>query len=102
MSPSKCWLFVDEHEDSIDDGWFAVEMLSQAFVDLPASHHSGGTCLAFVDGHIEMKKWTDPRTRRPLLRQMRFGGPDFFPNNNDILWLQQHTTYDKQTIGEAY
>ena len=30
--------------------------------DYPPVHHSNGTCLSFVDGHIEYWKWKDPRT----------------------------------------
>jgi prepilin-type N-terminal cleavage/methylation domain-containing protein len=30
--------------------------------DYPPVHHSNGTCLSFVDSHIEYWKWKDPRT----------------------------------------
>jgi prepilin-type N-terminal cleavage/methylation domain-containing protein len=30
--------------------------------DYPPVHHNNGTCLSFVDGHIEYWKWKDPRT----------------------------------------
>jgi hypothetical protein len=48
--------------------------------------------LAFVDGHSEIRKWVDPRTR-PILRPgqlLPLGVPS--PNNRDVDWLQDHTT----------
>src|SRR5262245_46371392 len=45
-APAKTWLFVDEREDSINDGWFAVSMdnydpsnpAGDVIVDFPASY----------------------------------------------------------------
>jgi len=62
-SPSQAWVFIDEHERSINDGWFAIDMTgSRGFLDLPASRHSQRYTLAFVDGHAEAWKLDDPRT----------------------------------------
>jgi prepilin-type processing-associated H-X9-DG protein len=99
-SPSKAWVFIDEREDSINDGWFAVDMngfdpLSSAsylIVDYPASYHNGAGGLAFADGHSEIRKWVDPRTVPPLRRgvELALGQPS--PNNQDVAWLQERTT----------
>jgi hypothetical protein len=37
-SPSPCqlWLFVDEHPDSINDGFLATDVAAQQFIDVPA------------------------------------------------------------------
>jgi prepilin-type processing-associated H-X9-DG protein len=75
-SPSKCWVFIDEREDSINDGWFAVDMSgfdprqpnSWVIVDYPASYHNGAGGLAFADGHSEIKRWVDARTTPVLAR----------------------------------
>jgi len=98
--PSQTWCFLDEREDSINDGWFAVNMEgydpirpgSYVMVDYPASYHNGAGGLAFVDGHSEIRKWVDPRTR-PVLRPgqlLPLGVPS--PNNRDVDWLQDRTT----------
>jgi prepilin-type processing-associated H-X9-DG protein len=98
--PSQTWCFIDEREDSINDGWYAVNMegydpirpASYVIVDYPASYHNGAGGLAFVDGHSEIRKWVDPRTR-PILRPgqlLPLGVPS--PNNRDVDWLQDHTT----------
>src|SRR5579859_6263391 len=42
--PADTFVFIDEREDSINDGWFAVDMVNQGpmtqWVDLPASYHN--------------------------------------------------------------
>ena len=95
-SPSKCWVFIDEREDSINDGWFAVDMVgfdprnpnAWRTVDYPASYHNGAAGLSFADGHSEIKKWLDPRTT-PVLKKgqlLQLGVNS--PNNPDVEWLQ--------------
>jgi prepilin-type N-terminal cleavage/methylation domain-containing protein/prepilin-type processing-associated H-X9-DG protein len=97
--PSMTWLFLDEREDSINDGEMVVGMFgypdqpaSWMIVDYPASYHNGAGGFAFVDGHSEIKKWRDARTM-PVLRQ----GQDLTlnipsPNNQDVFWLMERTT----------
>src|SRR4051812_10150523 len=62
--PSGTWLFLDEREDSINDGEFVVGMSGYPdkpqqwmIVDYPASYHGGACGFAFVDGHSEIHKW---------------------------------------------
>lgn len=63
--PSSAWVFIDEHEHSINDGWFAVDMRGhQGFLDLPANRHGNGYALSFADGHVEVWKFLDPRSSR--------------------------------------
>lgn len=99
--PSKTFVFLEEREDSINDGWFAVDMGgydprspgSFTIVDYPASYNNGACAFSFTDGHAEFRKWVDPRTK-PFLRP---GQP--LPlgvgsaNNLDVEWLQDHSTY---------
>ena len=63
-SPSQALVFVDEHEKSINEGWFAIDMLgNHGFFDAPGTRHSGGFTLAFADGHAEIWKLRDPSSR---------------------------------------
>ncbi len=99
-SPSKAWVFVDEREDSINDGWFAVNMegfdplrpAAYQIVDYPASYHNNACGFSFADGHSEIKKWQDPRT----MPKLRPGQPIPLgvasPNNKDVDWLQQRSS----------
>ena len=62
---SKAWVFIDEHERSINDGWFAFDMIgSRGFIDVPASRHGNRYVLAFADSHAESWKLDDTRTIR--------------------------------------
>jgi prepilin-type N-terminal cleavage/methylation domain-containing protein len=62
--PSDRYVFMDENERSINDGFFLTHMTTQASQnDVPASHHDGAYPLNFSDGHVEMVKVLDGRTR---------------------------------------
>jgi prepilin-type N-terminal cleavage/methylation domain-containing protein len=99
-SPAKTWVFIDEREDSINDGWFAVNMdgydpirpTAYIIVDYPASYHNGAGGLAFADGHSEIRKWKDPRTRPKLRRGQLLALGQASPGNPDVDWLQQRSS----------
>jgi prepilin-type N-terminal cleavage/methylation domain-containing protein/prepilin-type processing-associated H-X9-DG protein len=93
-SPSLAWVFIDEHGDSINDGFFRVDMSSSTmWRDLPASYHGSSGALSFADGHAEIRRWTDSAIRnRPVSRtKPPSGGVEASPNT-DLLWLQSCTT----------
>ncbi len=94
-SPSGTFVFIDEHEDSIDDGWFAVDMADRGAAiiigNYPASYHNGAGGLSFADGHAEIHRWLDPRTRIKVTHTyMNLNVPS--ANNKDITWLQERST----------
>ena len=61
--PSKLFVFIDEHEDSIDDGHFLVwPFPDDRWVNLPAGRHGQTGTLSFVDGHVEKWKWSAPKS----------------------------------------
>lgn len=102
-SPSKCWLFMDEREDSINDGWLAVDMTgwdpsnpgSVILVDYPASYHNKAGGISFCDGHSEIKKWTDPRTTPVLRKGQLLSLGVASPNNKDVIWMQERSSSKK-------
>ena len=58
------YVFLDENERSMNDGFFLTHMTTQTMQnDVPASHHDGSYPLNFSDGHNEMVKLQDGRTR---------------------------------------
>ncbi len=58
-SPGLTFVFLDEREDSINDGTFSTAVDSPGFLrDVPASYHGGSGGLSFADGHSEIHKWT--------------------------------------------
>ena len=88
------WVFIDEHGDSLNDGFFRVNMSSTtAWSDLPASYHGGSGALSFADGHSEIKKWTDSAIKdRPVTKTQYASGSATASPNTDLLWLQERTT----------
>jgi prepilin-type N-terminal cleavage/methylation domain-containing protein len=85
--PSKLWVVMDEHELSIDDGWFLVTMDdSQPFASFPATRHQQGYLWSFADSHVEYARLRDPAA------MLMAGGKLIAANNADWLRLKQATT----------
>ena len=95
--PAMTWVLIDEHPDSINDGFFVIDMrpypnpAAAALPDFPASYHNGAGGLSFADGHAEIKKWLDPRTKPKVLKRAMTGAPPQ-GNNPDVVWLWERTT----------
>jgi prepilin-type N-terminal cleavage/methylation domain-containing protein/prepilin-type processing-associated H-X9-DG protein len=93
LIPSKAWIFIDEHPNSINDGYFQVGMTSDLFPDVPASYHNKGAGFSFADGHSEIKRWKNsntiltPQAGIPPVHNLAAG-----PNNQDLIWLRERTT----------
>lgn len=80
------WLMADEHEATIDDGYFLVTMDDyRPFASHPALRHQRGFALNFVDGHAESWKLRDPNSGRT-------GQSQVSSRNTDWLRLKQVTT----------
>ena len=96
LSPTLLWVLVDEHPDGINDAALGVQMassLAQTFmVDFPASYHNGACGFAFADGHSEIHKWLDSRTKPPVKYNGRLALAQRQPNNADIWWMVQRTS----------
>lgn len=83
-SPANLWLLVDEHPDSINDGWLIPNPIEpNRFVDLPASYHNGACGFAFTDGHSEIHKWHGA-TIQPVIKQQYNG---FAGDPRDVQWF---------------
>lgn len=95
-APSNLWVFVDEHPDSINDGWNIMNPRSDnTWVDFPANYHNGACGYAFADGHAEIKKWTDKVPRDvPVLKQQRnnISNVGKRKGNNDYWWVIERST----------
>jgi prepilin-type processing-associated H-X9-DG protein len=93
--PSETWVFIDENANSINDGLFAVDVVSTyAIIDYPAVYHNSGASISFADGHTEFHKWLEPTTRLPVTATQRAtgGSKPTSPNDRDMAWLIAHTT----------
>jgi prepilin-type processing-associated H-X9-DG protein len=75
--PSDIFVFLDEHPDSIDDGYFLdsyTESSTNAptWTDLPASYHNAAGSFAFADGHSELHHWQNKSTVQPAVAYPRW------------------------------
>jgi prepilin-type N-terminal cleavage/methylation domain-containing protein/prepilin-type processing-associated H-X9-DG protein len=102
IGPAKCWVFVDEHPDSINDGALAVPCTgnqptdaqgSSYIIDFPASYHGGACGFAFADGHSEIHKWLGTKIKPPVLYNnnlaLRAQAGDSW---RDMHWMADNTT----------
>src|SRR5690242_6190191 len=94
--PSMCFVMLDEHPDGINAGGFAnmmVENAAQArIIDFPASYHNGAAGISFADGHAEIRKWVDPRTKPPPKYNNQLTLNVASPNNQDVVWLADRSS----------
>jgi prepilin-type N-terminal cleavage/methylation domain-containing protein len=77
--PTEIFVFLDEHPDSIDDGYFVNRESytpvnngyynnnnsSAEWLDLPASYHDNATAFSFADGHGSLHRWLNSSTLPP-------------------------------------
>jgi prepilin-type processing-associated H-X9-DG protein len=92
-STTGIFVFVDEHPDSINDGYFLNRAATGEWTDLPASYHDGAANLSFADGHAEVHRWVVPSTRPPA-KPDSAGLPFPLPENAraDFYWLMRRTS----------
>lgn len=100
--PVKAAVLVDEREDSINDGYFVIDMKGYPdqprltkIVDYPASYHNGACGWAFADGHSEIHKWIDPRTKPKLTPGQLIPLDVASPDNKDVQWMQDRGSSPK-------
>ena len=89
--PSQAFVFIDEHENSIDNARFVTSKRTSPlpsdwtwyWADFPSLRHAGGCGVSFADGHLNIWKFLEPRT-------YEISGADVssIPDH----WLQDRTT----------
>ena len=94
--PASLWVLIDEDDHLINDAAFAVAMTRpEQIIDWPGRYHDSAAGLAFADGHSEIHRWLDPRTRIPgnyASNPKDYLAYKIQPGNRDIIWLQQRTS----------
>jgi len=90
--PSAIFVFLDEHPDSINDGYFLNKAYSGQWIDLPASYHNGAASFSFADGHSDIHRWQQASTKRPPLPDAALPLPRPVPpeERSDLKWLIEH------------
>jgi prepilin-type processing-associated H-X9-DG protein len=100
--PMKTWLFIDEHPDTINDGYFIDNPSLDHWQDIPACYHNGACGFSFADGHSEIRKWQSGTSRykgvsfsydRPRMSFDKAGRADY-------AWYLERTGYVEARSGE--
>jgi len=90
-APALYYVFIEEHPDTINDGYFMNQWDIVKWGNLPASFHNGSANMSWADGHMERHRWL-PNTIRPPVKGGVAGG--FAPSpDSDYLWLRQRTSF---------
>jgi prepilin-type N-terminal cleavage/methylation domain-containing protein/prepilin-type processing-associated H-X9-DG protein len=90
-APLNLWVFVDEHPDSINDGWMITDVTNpNSWVDLAASYHNRACGFSFADGHSEIHKWLEGSTAVPVKKTQYNGFAA--PRSRDLLWMIEHSS----------
>jgi prepilin-type N-terminal cleavage/methylation domain-containing protein len=55
--PAQALVFIHESDYTIDDGYFAIDVLTRTWQNLPSTVHMKGDNLSFADGHSEHWTW---------------------------------------------
>ena len=100
--PSKAFVFIDEHQNSIDNGLFYVSKRASPqpaawvwyWVDFPSLRHAGGCGVSFADGHSEIWKFKEAKT-------YQIGSKDMSGTADH--WLQnQYTVPGDRDLGRIF
>jgi len=103
VQPSMMFVFLDMREDRVN--WSNFMTMTPGYVpndpgqyqlgDLPGFYHNLASGFSFADGHSEMHRWRDGRTTPPL-GPICPDCPSFScQGNQDVAWLQEHSTVHK-------
>ena len=102
VNPSKTWVLMDEHPDSINDAALAVACTDAGtpaaqLIDYPANYHDGACGIAFSDGHAVIHAWHGGKIRNAPIEyndylQLNVPAGDSW---RDVSWLAENTTVRK-------
>ena len=107
--PTGIFVFLDEHPDSINDGYFLdqdVPVINGGYKydgsfiwhDLPASYHNQSAAFSFADGHSSLHRWLNSTTIYPPVPDAAHP-PISFPapladGRADFDWILQHMSIE--------
>jgi prepilin-type N-terminal cleavage/methylation domain-containing protein/prepilin-type processing-associated H-X9-DG protein len=101
--PARIFVLIEEHPDTINDGYFLNQPNTLRWWDLPASYHRGGVNVSFADGHLETHHWRFASTKppaRPDAVQPRLAVPA--SERGDFDWLMERTTVNRYVPAKGY
>lgn len=94
--PADIFAIIEEHPDSINDGYFLNRFATHEWTDLPASWHRGSANMIFADGHAENHRWRVASTMPPPLPDAaKLPFPVLPKDGADLYWLLDHTSIEE-------
>lgn len=94
VNAAKYFVFVDEHPDTLNDGFFMNRLHEEKWGNLPGSYHNGAASFSYADGHADSHRWQVPDTIRPPKRG-GVGGTIPATPPTDFYWLREHTSFQE-------
>jgi prepilin-type N-terminal cleavage/methylation domain-containing protein/prepilin-type processing-associated H-X9-DG protein len=110
--PTKTFVFVDEHPNSINDAAFATQctgadaMSTARIIDIPANYHNGACGFSFADGHSEIHRWKGSSSGQPETGRGLFNMPVYFTGGKNLTlnfaakesWMDSKWMADNSTV----
>ena len=106
--PAEIFVFLDEHPNTIDDGYFlnkAPENAGGAYggagyshaewTDLPATYHNNATSFSFADGHSVLHRWMVTSTIYPVQPDVPYLPINVSAQRTDLNWILSHMSVDQ-------
>ncbi len=114
--PVEIFVFLDEHPDTIGDGYFLNKDPGSTYVnpygnaygspsastaqwtDLPASYHSRATAFSFADGHSQLHRWVNADTivtPQPDAAYIPPASGISVDQRDDFNWVLEHMSVDR-------
>lgn len=94
-NPAGIFVFLDEHCDTLNDGFFVNRLDESAWGNLPGSYHNGAGNLTFADGHAESHRWVVASTVQPPHKNVVRGNKISATPTTDFDWLKARTSSRK-------
>jgi prepilin-type N-terminal cleavage/methylation domain-containing protein/prepilin-type processing-associated H-X9-DG protein len=94
--PSSVFVFLDEHPDSINDGYFLITD-NDTWNDLPASYHNGGGSFSFADGHAAVHHWQCASTVQPPVPDVGLPISLRSGDEADFYWVLRHSSLQRSS-----
>ena len=93
--PTQIFVFIEEHPDTINDGFFVNTWSSYNWGNVPANYHGGAANMSFADGHLETHHWVVADTRRPNVAGGVTSKPVSVAPPTDFDWLKDRASVPK-------
>ena len=92
--PSDIFVFLGEHPDTINDGYYMNRFHEYKWGNLPASYHNGGTALSYADGHASTHHWAVTGKKGTIRPPIKGAVGGIIPANptTDFQWIIDHSS----------